>query len=228
MHGFTSSVLPPCPLCSLSSGAPFFRDKRRQYLRCSRCQLIYVPPWQHPGRGQEIAEYKLHQNCPEDLRYRRFLNRLAEPLSQQLSPASEGLDFGCGPGPTLSVIFSELGHSMTDYDPFFRQETSALLKRYDFICATEVVEHLQRPGMELSRLWTLLQPNGWLGIMTKLALDASAFSRWHYRSDPTHVVFFSRPTFQWLASLWHARLLFVGKDVILLQKKTEVPFSKLL
>jgi hypothetical protein len=56
--------------------------------------------------------------------------------------------------------------------------------------------------------------------MTKLALDQEAFASWHYKNDPTHVVFFSRATCQWLAERWQANLVFADKDVILLQKST--------
>ena len=67
----------------------------------------------------------------------------------------------------------------------------ALNASYDFICATEVVEHLHRPGQDLERLWSLLRPGGWMGIMTKLVRDRASFDTWHYKNDPTHVCFFS-------------------------------------
>ncbi|MGB2360319.1 MAG: methyltransferase, partial [Porticoccaceae bacterium] len=58
----------------------------------------------------EKAIYDQHQNSPDDLQYRRFLSRLTEPLLERLGPCSRGLDFGCGPGPTLSVMMAEQGH----------------------------------------------------------------------------------------------------------------------
>ena len=85
--------------------------------------------------------------------------------------------------------------------------------------ATEVVEHLHDPQTELERLRHCLAAGGHLGIMTKLVLDRSAFAGWHYKHDLTHVCFFSQPTFRWLAHKWDASLTFIGKDVILLQKR---------
>jgi SAM-dependent methyltransferase len=102
------------------------------------------------------------------------------------------------------------------YDSFYLPDTGALRDSYDFICATEVVEHLHRPGVELARLWTLLKPGGWLGLMTKLVLDRSAFAGWHYKNDPTHVCFFSERTWQWWAQQQGASLQIIGADVILL------------
>jgi hypothetical protein len=183
-----------------------------------RCLLIFVPPGQHLAAKEEVAEYKLHRNEPDDPEYRKFLNRLLRPLSQHLAPASEGLDFGSGPGPTLSVMFTELGHRMTIYDPYFSPAPHVFEKQYDFSTASEVVEHLRRPESDLNRLWAGLRPGGWLGIMTKLALGETAFARWHYKNDPTHIIFFSRATFEWLAENWQARLIFVGRDVVLIQK----------
>ena len=91
---------------------------------------------------------------------------------------------------------------------------------YDFITTTEVVEHLHYPRRELDRLWDILKPGGSLGVMTKLVRDRAAFATWHYISEPTHVCFFSRSTFQWLADEWQADLMFEGNDVILFEKKT--------
>jgi 2-polyprenyl-3-methyl-5-hydroxy-6-metoxy-1,4-benzoquinol methylase len=108
------------------------------------------------------------------------------------------------------------GFSVSLYDSFYRTDEAALARPYDFICATEVVEHLHRPGAELARLWSLLVPGGWLGVMTKLVRDREAFAGWHYKNDPTHVCFFSRRTWQWWARRQGASLEFIGADVILL------------
>ena len=115
-------------------------------------------------------------------------------------------------------MLSQLGHKVTIYDPYFSPAKHIFEEQYDFISATEVFEHLRHPELDINRLWAGLRPGGWLAIMTKLALDEAAFSRWHYKNDPTHIIFFSRTTFQWLAERWQAKLIFADKDVILLQK----------
>ena len=206
-----------CPLCRASDGRPFYRDSR-EYFRCPVCTLVFVLPCQFLSSKEEKSVYDLHYNSADDPGYRRFLARLFGPLSQRLAPNSCGLDFGSGPGPTLSVMFEEAGHSMEIYDPFFAPETIALQRKYDFIVASEVVEHLHDPRRELDRLWSCLKPNGLLGIMTKRVIDRDAFSRWHYKNDPTHVCFFSTATFQWLADHWRSILTFPGKDVVLFTK----------
>lgn len=115
-------------------------------------------------------------------------------------------------------MLREARPSVALYDSFFAPDEDLLNVSYDFICATEVVEHLHRPGPELERLWALLPSDGWLGIMTKLVRDPAAFTRWHYKNDPTHVYFFSADTWRWWARQHSARLEIIGADVILLQR----------
>ncbi len=210
-----------CPLCGGLQPEPFHRDQRRAYYRCAVCRLVFVPPVYHFSPEDEKAEYDRHQNHPDDPAYRRFLNRLAGPLQTRLAPGSRGLDFGSGPGPTLARMLREAGHAVAIYDPFYADRPTVLTRRYDFITASEVVEHLHHPGPELDRLYGLLEPGGQLGIMTKLVIDRERFRRWHYINDPTHVCFFSRQTFIWLAARWRARVDFVDRDVIIIIKPSE-------
>jgi hypothetical protein len=180
--------------------------------------LVFVPPEQFLSAEAEKAEYDKHENSAADPRYRTFLSRLQEPLLERLSPCSHGLDFGSGPGPTLSLMFEEAGHAMHIYDPFYAADDTAWQHRYDFITASEVVEHLHDPRRELDRLWSCLKPQGLLGIMTKRVIDRDAFARWHYKDDPTHVGFFSLATFRWLATRWQAELTVPADDVAVLAK----------
>lgn len=207
-----------CPLCHAGDAPLFHEDSRRTYHRCGTCRLVFVPPRHFLPLDQERAHYDLHENRPADERYRAFLNRLCSPLLQRLAPGSVGLDFGSGPGPTLSGMFEEAGHRVDLFDPFYADNPRVFDRRYDFITASEVVEHLHDPAAELQRLWDCLRPGGVLGLMTKLVRDAAAFADWHYIRDPTHVCFFSTETFEWLAHRWSARHEQIGADVTLLSK----------
>lgn len=194
------------------------KDRRRAFFQCLRCQLVFVPAQFHLSREAEKAQYDLHQNNPEDLGYRQFLSRLYTPLNARLAKGSRGLDFGCGPGPTLSRMFIESGHEVSIYDPYYAPCKEVLTGSYDFVTASEVVEHLASPGDVLFRLWALVCPGGWLGLMTKIIPDIRAFSLWHYKNDPTHITFYSRETFRWLAATWGVGLELIGEDVILMRK----------
>ncbi len=208
-----------CPLCAGAGINQYYEDKQRVYLQCSRCELVHVPAEHWLDAAAERAEYDLHQNSGADPGYRRFLSRLSEPMLERLQPGMAGLDFGCGPGPVLAQMLREQGLQVDLFDPFYFDDPALLRKQYDFITASEVVEHLQRPAEEFERLFCMLRPGGVLGIMTKLVRSPEAFSGWHYIRDLTHIAFYSRRTFEYIAARFGADLSFSGQDVILLEMK---------
>jgi len=210
-----------CPLCAGTACKKYYQDKNRNYVQCSECGLVFVPQRFHLSKEEEKAIYDLHENDPQDGGYQKFLSRLTEPLVQRLPPNQHGLDFGCGPGPTLSIMLQRAGHRVDLYDPFYHNDLLVFSRTYDFICATEVVEHLREPSEAFAALFAMLKPGGWLGLMTKMVIDQKAFSRWHYIRDATHICFYSRHTFATIAQRFSAELQFVADDVILLHKKTD-------
>ncbi|MEH6566526.1 MAG: class I SAM-dependent methyltransferase [Halopseudomonas sp.] len=206
-----------CPLCQ-ASAAWFHSDARRPYYQCSDCLLVHVPAAWHLSPAEERAEYDRHENQLDEAGYRGFLSRLADPLLARLQPASQGLDFGCGPGPALAAMLREQGHEVALHDLYYYPNPQHLAQQWDFITASEVVEHLARPLLVLDQLWGCLRPGGWLGLMTKRVTDQQAFVNWHYKSDPTHISYFSERSFHWLAQRWDAHLEIIGADVVLMRK----------
>lgn len=142
-------------------------------------------------------------------------------MIDRIAANSNGLDFGSGPGPLLKLMFEEQGHTMSIFDSFYAPGSEVFDSKYDFITATEVVEHLHKPLVELDRLWTCLQPQGYLGVMTSLNLPDLNFSTWHYIKDETHVVFFAPQTMIWLANRWDAKLEVIGDSVVIFQKVSQ-------
>lgn len=209
----------PCPLCLHTQTVAYFADQNRDYLRCPSCGLVFVPQQQWLSTEAEKAEYDLHENNPEDPGYRKFLSRLADPLMKRLDARQKGLDFGCGASSALPLLLAEQEHQVELFDLYYHNDPALLEQCYDFICASEVIEHLRDPHREFLRLFSMLKPGGWLGIMTKLVLDRQAFAYWHYIRDLTHICFYSRETLFWLATEYGAKLDFAADDVILLQKR---------
>jgi hypothetical protein len=118
-------------------------------------------------------------------------------------------------------MLEEQGHRVAIYDPYYAPDEAALSRSYDFITSTEVVEHLAAPGLEMEKLWALLKPGGYLGIMTKQVTDRESFGLWHYKNDPTHISFFSNRSFQYLGNKWDSAPEFIGADVIIFRKSLE-------
>jgi len=239
-----------CPLCSLlcadtgfaSTQKPadihyYARDKKREYYQCNRCSLVFVPPSFHLSSEQEKAEYDLHQNRVEDKAYQGFLNRLLKPLLSlfqqsdyaQLATSKpeqvQCLDFGCGPGPALAMLLRQQGYSVNIYDKFYAEDKSVISEtfkcRYTLITMTEVAEHLDRPDEIWRLLDSLLAPGGHLGVMTKLVQSPEAFSKWHYKNDPTHISFYTKETLLFIAEQLNLDFQQVDKDAFVFIKPSK-------
>jgi 2-polyprenyl-3-methyl-5-hydroxy-6-metoxy-1,4-benzoquinol methylase len=208
-----------CPVCRAAALRPFLVVEAKAYHRCDACAATVLDPAHRLDPAAELAHYRHHENDPADPRYRRFLARLADPLQARLAPASTILDYGCGPGPALAAMLAEAGHSLSLYDPFFAPDPAPLERRYDAVTCTEVAEHFHDPAGEVDRLGTLLRPGGLLALMTCFQTNDARFAEWHYRRDPTHVVFYKEATLRHLAALRGWAIAVPAKDVAILQKR---------
>ena len=218
----------PCPLCANDDGSRknatrIFAevedpDRLRRYFRCEKCGMSFLDPAHRLSHEAEFAHYQHHENCVDDPGYRKFLSKLFNPLTNYLASGARGLDFGAGPGPALAAMFEEAGFAMTLYDPFFHDDQKALSRTYDFIVSTETIEHLYSPRDEFERFDQLLKPGGVLGLMTCFQTDDDAFAQWHYRKDPTHVVFYKEETLRYIAASLGWRCEIIQKDVVVMFK----------
>jgi hypothetical protein len=214
-----------CPLCRAEESAVFCErtdsgQGLRHYFRCPVCALVFLSPSQRLSPAEEKRRYDSHQNDPADNRYLNFLSRLAEPLSLRLSAAASGLDFGCGPGPAMSSWFRGKGFQMEDYDLIYRPDKTLLDRTYDFVTCSETAEHFHNPHQEFLCFDRLLKPGAFLGIMTCVLEDESAFKTWWYPRDPTHVCFYQRKTFEWIAHWQQWELELPSSNIAIFRKRT--------
>jgi SAM-dependent methyltransferase len=206
-----------CPLCFQAiHNTLYHTDKNRDYRRCNTCCLVFVPEVFFLNKEDEKARYDNHKNTPDDLGYVTFLSQLTEPLLECLDTPSHGLDFGSGPGPCLHLLLEAKGHTMSVFDIYYANDPECLERQYDFITATEVVEHLSLPGKVLDELWALLRPGGVLAIMTQPVPEV--FENWWYKNDLSHVSFFHQQTFAFLKKKWGAVDLYQKKSVWIMKK----------
>lgn len=210
-----------CPLCGGVS-VRFLIADAKQYLRCGGCELRFLDPAARLSTAEEHGHYLHHENDVEDLRYRGFLARLADPLLEVLPSGSQGLDYGCGPGPALAAMLREAGHAMAIWDPYFAPDSEPLRRQYDFITCTEVIEHFHDPAAEFARFEAMLKPGGVLGLMTCFQTDDDRFEHWHYRKDPTHVAFYREETLHWVADKFGWKCTLPRKDVAIMFKHETV------
>ena len=211
-----------CPLCGGSDSRFIHRSEDRHGVRefheCAACNLVFVPPQLHLSAEEEVERYRMHDNDPDDPGYRAFLGRLWDVLRPRLSKDAVGLDFGCGPGPTLASMIQEDGYVVEKYDLYFFPDRAPLQRKYDFITCTETVEHLRRPIEVFSLLNSMLAESGQIGVMTGILDDRSEFGDWYYQRDPTHIAFYSHATFRWVADRFGWGVDFPARNVAIFTK----------
>lgn len=209
-----------CSLCENKIQDPYFFDDRKSwtYWRCQQCDIVFRDPQSYLNHMQERARYQTHNNCIEDEGYTRFLNPVVQMVLKYVPAGARGLDFGCGPGPTLSELIRRQGYECVDYDPFFRQENQLLETKYDFVTCTEVVEHFYHPKKEFNKIDRVLKRGGHFIVMTDNRREEREFANWGYRHDPTHVCFFNENSWQFVADRWQWQLLAVGPRVTVFKK----------
>lgn len=215
---FDSASLLDCSVCGAPGTHIFSNINGKEYLRCEHCMATMLNPAQWLSSEDEYQQYQIHENSPTDSRYQKFLSKVTTPLLKKLSPGMTGLDYGCGPVPVLAQILSEAGHSVSFFDPFFFPDKRLFDQSYDFITCTETIEHFYFPAKEFANFERILRPGGWLAVMTCFQTDDTRFSSWHYRRDPTHVVFYRETTLRYIAKNLGWSCEIPEKDVALMQK----------
>ena len=207
-----------CPLCSCTSTSLFHQDKKRAFYHCNDCGLVFADAGSHLPPAAEKHRYGRAKLSTKQKQLSQFVFPLLEQLEQQQAGQLVGLNFGRVLNENDLQLIQQAGHILNQYDPFFAPDHLALKQKYDFIVSYRVFEHFQYPMKEWTLLSHLLNDGGWLAINTPLLTDLNAFSKWHHKNNLTHVSFYSRSTFEYLAANSEFTLLFAAKDLILMQK----------
>eukprot|EP01132_Coremiostelium_polycephalum_P004676 gene4676-5842_t len=181
--------IPQCPLCDNLDTKEFSNRFNKKYFKCNECSLVFMHERFHATQEKEKSRYSLHQNSTHDENYKKFLQPCIDLLLPILDPQQLkkdellGLDFGCGPGPTLSHMFKDNGYNLENYDPYFLKNdkvnlilnnnnkleqqqqqsekeiekstttTTTPIRGYDFITCTEAIEHFRKPIEDLKKIF---------------------------------------------------------------------------
>lgn len=216
-----------CPLCFNKASFTIINGPdSRSYRGCNKCRLIFTETRFLPSAKSEKKRYLTHKNGIQYKGYVDFLNQAIEPALPLLNKAMQGLDFGCGPTPTLSVILEQKGFKCDNYDPLFFPDIPE--KEYDFIFATECFEHFFFPAKEMQRIKSLLKPGGILIVMTETWKSTEAFTSWYYAKDSTHVSFFHSQTFGFIAEKFGFDLLECNNDRVMLMQRRVISVEELV
>ena len=157
-----------------------------------------MAPQYHLTLEKEKERYLKHNNDVDDPRYQEFVQPIVQEVLNNFKKEQIGLDFGCGTGPVICKLLEDRGYPVMKFDPFFHNQPNVLQKQYDFIICCEVAEHFRDPLKEFKLLKSLLKPKGILFVLTERYSKDFDFSKWHYKSDPTHIFFYQKRTFEWI------------------------------
>lgn len=191
-----------CHICSEECREFTVEKKRwrRRYHSCPRCEYIFMDEEDLLSGAEELARYEEHNNSVEDEGYREYFKRFIEYSMEGVDMEAQILDYGSGPQPVLASVMEELGFTNVDiYDKYFTEGSLDSEKKYSVITSTEVVEHIYRPMEVFRELAGKLLPGGRLIIMTAFhPRNDDEFGKWWYINDPTHVVFYTIKTLEYI------------------------------
>ncbi|MEA3456398.1 MAG: class I SAM-dependent methyltransferase [Campylobacterota bacterium] len=210
-----------CPICSQICHP--FTDKKHhiQYYHCGVCRFIFKSPDHYEGYDKQKERYDLHQNEEKSEGYQAYFKRFMDYILPLTGTPQHALDFGCGVTSLLAKMMAEEGIDCDYYDPIYHPESSYQDKTYDLIVSVEVFEHLHHPKELFEHLLSRLNRGGYLAIQTQFHYNSiEQFLNWHYRLDPTHIVFFTPETFRYLADLYDCDYRGDnGKNMLVIQKR---------
>lgn len=203
-----------CRICTQTT-QPFYQYQQKDYFFCFNCQSVQLDDSCFLTTEQEKAHYQNHENVSSNSGYRAFVKPVTNAVMQYFNNKHIGLDFGSGQDAAVVAILKEKGYQIHAFDPFFFPDIEWEEQKFDFITATEVIEHLHHPLQTFIKLRDVLKPNGKLFLMTELLQTEITFGEWYYKNDPTHVIFYSAKTLQWLAD-------YLGFSKVTIQKRLVV------
>lgn len=190
-----------CWICQSSTLPRHHPTSGVLFHECRVCGFIFKDPIHFPSRFNEEKRYLQHNNDIDDSLYRDYFKAFIKRWIVPFSKGNQVLDYGSGPTPVLQdVLKRDFNYLVDIYDPFFAQNEAFLMKTYDVITCTEVIEHVQDVH-SLFRIFTSIsETESILAIMTQFRPDSiDAFYDWFYHRDLTHIGFYTLKTFAFLS-----------------------------
>lgn len=185
-----------CPLCLESTTRQL--ESSVQFYKCDHCTTVFRGRQHLLSGDAEMERYLQHNNDVTDTRYQQFVSPIVDKVQLLFPSPVKGLDFGAGTGPVIAKLLGDKGYEIALWDPFFHPDPVVLETKYPLIVCCEVIEHFHTPVAEFQLMKNLLLAGGKLICMTDPFPGDQAFESWHYKEDPTHVIFYSEENLQWI------------------------------
>lgn len=182
-----------CPLCEFSFNELRLLQAGVSVFQCPQCELAFKDPANYLDIASEKRHYLNHNNTVEDQRYLDYLRLSISAVQSEIKYGDLILDYGCGPVKGIEHLLKD--YRVFSYDPIFFTDDSFMRQKFNCIFVNEVAEHFFRPDVEFEKLNSLLKDDGVMVVRTELFQNKQD---WFYAKDPTHVVFYSLKTLEYL------------------------------
>lgn len=214
-----------CILCGCSqtkAAAVSVKKSKKTFFRCAKCDFCFLDRTQLLDFSQEKERYLLHRNSIDNAGYVNWLGGIVDCAVHEIDLEEKNvLDYGCGHTPVLPAILkSKVPHiGKVDYYDLYFFPNIDFSEKYACIFAVEVFEHFRDVYKEAVRVFSLIEPGGYIVISTGLLPEENKFASWWYIQDATHISFYSLQTFKWFARMFSLKIIFSdGKSAVILQK----------
>lgn len=187
--------------------------------RCLNCHVIFKSENIHLNPKEEEQRYQFHENDADDNHYFNFLIKLIQPIEGELAKIKSHLDFGSGKSSVFEKYFKDRGIESTCYDLYFFPNQESLNKQYDLVTCSEVVEHFNNPAIDWKTLVSTVKVNGILAIMTNFYLENNDYIKWWYKNDPTHVIFYTLESLNYIEQKYLLKLQYCDQKSIAIFRK---------
>lgn len=186
-----------CSLCG-NLTTFFIEHKERVFNKCKNCDTVLLNVKHYLVFDDEKHRYDKHSDNIEDEGYQQFVAPIIDAVSETYTPVDKGLDYGCGKTAIIETLLKRKQYTILGYDPIYFPNQELLTVSYNYITCCEVVEHFYNPKLEFQKLVQLLLPEGKLYLKTNLYKDTIDFKSWWYKNDPTHVIFYTEKSMEFI------------------------------
>ena len=197
--------------CQAPSDVRAFKQEIFELWKCPHCQSIISLSEVELARYYE--GYPVHKQTL-DLWTRVAFRNLYRLLKENgLTEHSEFLDYGCGQGTFLSYLKERKFGSARGYDKYSDRygSTAVLERKYDFILANDVLEHVLDPRALLRELSSLMTEGGTLVVCTpessRIDLERQSNDFLHIVHQPFHTYILSKDAFADLAAEFNLEVI---------------------
>jgi hypothetical protein len=194
----------------------------RDYHWCLDCGFVSMNHKSRINLANESERYLEHKNKSGDLGYRASVQELVDQILKNENTDDKGLDYGCGEDSAVVALLQEQKLDVDLYDPLFYPNANIGLKSFDYVVASEVVEHFREPLTEWQKMSSLVKAKGRLYVQT-LSLEKiktpDEFARWYYARDLTHFSFYSELSMKILAKKIGLPMIYSSQKVFVFQKQ---------